>query len=381
MSDSIRKRLTEKLGKPIDRNKINLADRIICQYRYNLDLEQQEFLETRKNCKKSHILELAQETYKNKTLIEQSEEFKNVRKFLDKVIRESYCSNYNDEQLDYIFNNGNKKSAYEIAGDLFPDEEQVLSIKNISHLIAAAGLKLQEGNPETENALGFKYNPPKTDLQIVNLINKYDFSAKYDYNDLDSKQKESVARVKRFLSAPRYVELMSTMTNQRHREVFESEFVKAVYDKIDLNSDQVNLYIALALEHVTLLEIRQQISILNTRLAESVSDDEDSRKFTMSLSEALKDKTAAYNQCLQRTLNMTKSLSGDRIKQLEKQAAVNQSLTQFIELVKEEKERRRLMLIARADEFKVKENIKELSSFPELFVEVFGLGKDEVFQL
>jgi hypothetical protein len=175
--------------------------------------------------------------------------------------------------------------------------------------------------------------------------------------------------------------MVSMITNVKHREVFETEFVKAVYNKPDLNSDEVNLYIWLALEYVTLIEIRQQITILNDRLAESMSDDEEGRKFTMSLSEALKDKTSAYNHCLERTLKMTRSLSGDRIKKLEKQALANQSLAQFIELVQDEKERRRMILIAKAEEFKVKEKIQELENFSELFVEVYGVGKEEVFSL
>jgi hypothetical protein len=112
-----------------------------------------------------------------------------------------------------------------------------------------------------------------------------------------------------------------------------------------------------------------------------MSDDEEGRKFTMSLSEALKDKTAAYNHCLERTLKMTRSLSGDRIKKLEKQALANQSLAQFIELVQDEKERKRMILIAKAEEFKVKEKIQELENFSELFVEVYGVGKEEVFSL
>lgn len=378
---TVREKLTEKLGRPIDRKKVNLTDRIICQSRYNLTLDQQLYIEERKNCKKSRLLELAQEVYNKPALIEQSEEFKNVRKFIDKVWRNYECENYTDEQLDFIFDNGSKMSVNDIALALFPDKPAVISVKNIAHLLAAAGIKYESITDVKPDTVGLKYNPPKTDLQIVNLINRCDFSAKYEYNNLDSKQKEAVARVKRFLWAPRFIELISSIINPRHREVFETEFVKAVYDKPDLNSDQVNLYIALALEHVTLLEIRQQISVLNERLQESVGDDEEGRKFTMSLSQALQDKTAAYNQCLTRTLQMTRSLSGDRIKQLEKQAAVNQSLTQFVELVKDEKERKRLMLIARADEFKVKERIKELDSFPEMFVEVFGLGKEEVFSL
>lgn len=375
---SIRQTLTEKLGKPINRQKTNLCDRIICQSKYNLTLEQQEFIEARKNLKKSHLLDLTQEVYKNPLIIEQSEEFKNVRRFIEKVWRNSEYENYSDEQLDFIFENGPKMSVNDLALALFPDREAVVSIRTIASLLEAAGLKGGEEDSKSDKTYN-KYNPPKTDLQIVNLINKSDFSAKYEYGKLDARQKESVAAIKKFLSAPRFVELISMLSNLKHREVFETEFVKAVYNKPDLNSDQVNLYIALALEYVTLLEIRQQITILNDRLTESVADDEEGRKFTMSLSEALKDKTAAYNQCLQRTMTMTRSLSGDRIKQLEKQAAANQSLAQFVELVKDEKERKRMMLIARSHEFAVKEKIEELSNFSELFVEVYGLGKDEVF--
>jgi hypothetical protein len=247
-------------------------------------------------------------------------------------------------------------------------------------LLQAAGIA-QGKEEERDVKVTTRYNPPKTDLQIVNLINRSDFSAKFDINKLDAKKKDSIAAVKKFLAAPRFVETVSALTNLRHREVFETEFVKVVYNKPDLIPDETNLYIQLALEYVNLLEIREHISSLNDRLRESTSDDDEGRKFTITLTEALKDKTTAYNQCLDRILKMTRSLSGDRIKKLEKQVESNNSLTNFIEMVKDEKDRKRLMILARAAEVKVKDRIEELDNFPDLFVEVFGLGKEEVFNL
>lgn len=372
--------LIEKLKVDVDTATINLSDRIINQKLYGLDFKQQTFLEKKINSKESHLLNLAQEVFKNPQLIEQSEEFKNVRKFMQKLWRGGEWPKYSNEELDYIFENGASMTPHDIAGTLFPDEPAVKSIRPISYLLQAAGIT-QGKNEEKDIKVTTRYNPPKTDIQVVNLINKSDFSAKYDYNNLDQKKKDCVAAVKKFLAAPRFVETITALTNLRHREVFETEFVKVIYNKPDLIPDETNLYLQLALEYVNLLEIREHISNLNDRLKESTSDDDEGRKFTITLTEALKDKTTAYNQCLDRTIKMTKSLSGDRIKKLEKQVESNNSLTNFVELVKEEKERKRLMLLARAAEFKVKERIEELDNFPDLFVEVFGLGKDEVFNI
>jgi hypothetical protein len=377
-----RENLTEKLGEPVDRSITNLADKIICQHKYNLNLSQQRFLESKKNSKTTdgNILTLAQEAYKNPTLFEQTEEFKNVRKFMQKLWRNGEYQNFTDEQIDFIFENGDVMGPKELSEALFPDKEFITLVKHILPLLEAGGIKESKGE-EKPDKISTRYSPPRTDLQVVNLINRSDFSAKFDHNNLDPRKKESVSAVKKFLSAPRFVEMISTMTNPKYREVFETEFVKAIYNKTELISDEVNLYIALALEYVTLLEIKQQMTILNDRLAESVSDDDEARKFTMSLSEALKDKTAAYNQCLTRTLQMTRSLSGDRIKKLEKQANAHQSLVPFIEMVKDEKDRKRMMILARAAEIKVKDRIEELDNFSELFVEVYGLGKEEAFNL
>lgn len=376
----IRQSLAERLGPVTDIEKINLCDRIISQHKYNLNLSQQLFLEERKNSKESNILPLAQEVYRNPALFEQTEEFKNVRKYMQKIWRGGEYDNLTNDQLDFIFENGESMSPKEISLALFPDRDFITFVRTIGPLLEAAGIKDSKDDQKAET-ITTRYNPPKTDLQIVNLINRADFSAKFEYNALDSKKKDCIAALKRFLSAPRFVELASSLINSRHREVFETEFVKTVYNKPDLIPDEVNLYISLALEYVNLLEIREQIASLNKRLTEAVGDTEEGRKFTMSLSDALKDKTAAYDRCLDRMMKLTRSLSGDRIKKLEKQAAANASLTQFVELVKDEKERKRMMLLARAAEFKVKDRIEELDSFQDLFVEVFGIGKDEVFNL
>lgn len=378
--------LTEKLGKSIDRSKVNLCNRIVCQHKYGLNLEQQEFLEARKNSKKSHLLDFTQEVFKNPALIEQSEEYKNVRKFMELTWRNSSYDlewEYTDEKLDFIFANGDKMSAKEIALSIFPDKEPTSCLRTISNLLDAAGIKQgEEEDVAAETSVYSRYNPPKTDLQVVNLINKSDPFAKYDYNNLDIRKKESVAAVKKFLSSPRFIQHVSEIESKERREVLESEFVKAVYNKSDLNSDQVNLYINLSLDYVNLLEITKQIHSWKKMLEDiPTGGGEEGVKMTHSVSEALKDRTAALNQCLARIQTATKSLSGDRVKQLEKQAAANQSLHQFVELVKDENERKRMMLIARSHEFNVKEKIEELSSFDELFVQVFGLGKEEVFSM
>lgn len=377
---NIREKLTQKLGAPIDRSMVNLCDRIICQHKYGLDITQQIFIEERKSCKESGILKLAREALKIPELIEQSQEFKNVRKFLQKIWRGGEYHNFTDDELDFIFQNYERLTPKEISTHLLPTKDSPWITRAIAYLIDVIGHK-PVSDEEQNNLVVGRYVPPQSDEQIIDLINRSDFAANFKIKNLDAKKRDSIAAIKKFLAAPRFVEMASMFVNQRHRDVFETEFVKAVYDKPDLISDEVNLYIALASEYVTMLEIRQQMSILNHRLAESMSDDEEGRKFTMSLSEALKDKTSAYNLCSKRILDMTKSLSGDRIKKLDKQAAVNQSLTKFVELVKEEKERKRLMVLARAQEFKVKERIEELENYSDLFVEVFGLGREEPFNL
>lgn len=380
---AIREKLTAKLGGTIDRKKINLADRIISQHKYHLDLPQQLFLESRRNSKESGILQLAQEVYSKPALIEQTEEFKNVRKYMQKIWNGGECPNYTDEQLDAIFNHGGATTPKEIASILFPDLSATpQTVRYITWLLEASGIKAeQEDLIEMRETVEKRYTPPKTDKQVIALINRADHSAKFEIENLDARKKDSITAVKKFLSAPRFVEMASILIYEKHREIFETEFVKAVYNKPDLNSDQVNLYIDLAQEYVTLLEIREQQAILNKRLKESVSGDEEAKRFTMTWANALKDKSAAYNDCQARILQRTKSLSGDRVALLKTRALANQSLTQFIELVKDEQERKRLMILARAAEEKVKTNIKEIEEYSDLWAEVFGAGKDELFNL
>jgi hypothetical protein len=231
MNTSIRTNLTEKLGKKIDRKNINLCDKIICQHKYELDLNQQDYLNDNKNCKESNILSLAQEVYKNSKLIEQTEEFKNVRKFLQKLWRGGEYDNYTDEQLDFLFENAEHLTPKEIAKTLFPDKEYIVSLRTITSLLDAAGFREVKDDEKIERT-NARYNSPRTDLQVMNLINRSDHAAKYDSDKMDMRKKDSIAAVKKFLSAPRFVEMISMITNVKHREVFETEFVKAVINSI-----------------------------------------------------------------------------------------------------------------------------------------------------
>ena len=157
MNTSIRINLTEKLGKKIDRKNINLCDKIICQHKYELDLNQQDYLNDNKNCKESNILSLAQEVYKNSKLIEQTEEFKNVRKFLQKLWRGGEYDNYTDEQLDFLFENAEHLTPKEIAKTLFPDKEYIVSLRTITSLLDAAGFREVKDDEKIERT-NARYN-------------------------------------------------------------------------------------------------------------------------------------------------------------------------------------------------------------------------------
>ena len=59
----------------------------------------------------------------------------------------------------------------------------------------------------------------------------------------------------RFLGAPRFIQVINTYTSGSDRKLFEAEFIRTVWNKPDLTSDELNLYINVCMDYIHLKNI------------------------------------------------------------------------------------------------------------------------------
>lgn len=367
--------------KPLDENE-NITDRIVSEWRYNLTFEQQKVVETRFPVIKD-LLKLTQEVYGDETLDKHSKQFENIKAYHAKVSRNGVQYNFKPNEIEFIRNNAHVMRPVEMIRQLFPDNKADLTSlsKSAASLVKALGLDYEgtDGFSESLNA-SEPYIPPFNDHKVIALINRADSNAGFASQTLDSFKKDCIASLKRDLQSQRFVAVMNSIRRKDLRTMMELEFIATTYDKPDLSPDDRNLYITQCYDYVLSTQIQEQIALLNDRLMEANGDDENGRKMTMTLVEALGNARKEYNDCQARISKNAKSLSGDRAKRNEMRLQESQSLVRFIKLVKDEDSRKRLVLAAKAKEEELKKEITRIADFDSIFAEAHGISQEEIIR-
>ncbi len=239
----------------------------------------------------------------------------------------------------------------------------------VHHFIDSEGLDLSE----SETALNIKYVPPKADSRIIKKINDC-VGSEITEDKMTVQYKRCIASLGKFMSAPRFLQVIETYTNLADRILFEAEFVRATWDKPDLTSDEINLYINVCMDYIHLKRIQSAMDKLNRMF----DDAEEQQDMTIRLTEILKTKSEEYNQCEKRMESLISKLQGDRSKRIQSQVAKNASILNLVQLFQEEEERTIMIKMAEMQKKTVSKEVDRIEKMPEWKSRVLGISKDDV---
>jgi phage gpG-like protein len=262
-------------------------------------------------------------------------------------------------------------TAFQIASLLFPDVK--MSPLNKEMLVVNDYLKAHAPNlvKNEEASLGDTYSPPATPLSAIRKINKYT-SEDLKVDRLTMNQKNHVESVIAFLQAPRFNTVINNYNAKTDRELFEAEFIRSTWDKPDLTSDEINLYINICVDYINLKNISAHIEKLNRMFNEA----EEQQDMSIRLAELLKTKSEEYNQCEKRIESLIMRLNGDRAKRIASKQQENASILNLVQLFQDEEERKIMIQIAELQKRAVEEKADELEKMPEWKARVLGITKN-----
>ena len=223
-----------------------------------------------------------------------------------------------------------------------------------------------------ESALNIKYTPPKADSKVIKKINDC-VGVEISEERMTVQYKRCIDSVRKFMSAPRFLHSVSTYTNIDDRDLFEAEFVRATWDKPDLTTDEINLYINVCMDYIHLKRIQHAMNKLNRMFDEA----EDQQDLTVRLAELLKTKSEEYNQCEKRMESLISKLQGDRSKRINSQVEKNASILNLVQLFQEEEERKVMLKMAEMQRKIISKEADELEKMPEWKSRVLGITKDD----
>ena len=186
-------------------------------------------------------------------------------------------------------------------------------------------------------------------------------------------EEDCINALLRSLSAPRLIQVISNYTSMKDRELFEAEFIRATWDKPDLTSDEINLYINVCVDYINLKNISSHIEKLNTMFNEV----EDQQDMTVRLAEVLKSKTDEYDKCEKRMESLIKKLNGDRAERLKNKQKDNASILTLVRNFQIEEERQQMVRLAEMQKILVEEEAERLDNMDSWKARILGISKKD----
>jgi phage gpG-like protein len=278
------------------------------------------------------------------------------------------------EQKDFVDQSvSDGMTCAQAAAVLFPEVRVTHTSKEYQAVFEYVDKNDEIKTPASEDAINKRYSPPKASSKIIKKINDY---AQTSINEekLTMSERKGIESLGGFLASPRFIQVINTYDSQADRDLFEAEFVRATWDKPDLTSDEINLYINVCMDYIHLKNIQSAINKLNRMFDEA----EDQQDLTVRLAELLKTKSEEYNQCEKRMESLIQKLQGDRSKRISSKHQQNASLLSLVQLFQEEEEREVMIKIARLQREAAKEEAGRLESMPDWKARVLGISKEDV---
>lgn len=275
-------------------------------------------------------------------------------------------------QGNYDVNLDNK---LEIANLLFPDKK-ITPLSKEFKAIYNFIKETESFNPpkEKEEKVVF-FTPPRNYTACLQLINKYTHDI-ISIQDASERDKQGVNALSRYLHSPRFTHMVNTYEGDANRDLFVAELIRAVYDKPDLTVDEFNLYLNLCSDYVSSSQIKREIELLSKRLGD-IMDDPDG-KMSTSLADTISAKNKEYNDCLERQEKLINKLNGSRAIRLKNQSVANSSIKSLVVYWSEEKNRRKILHLAKIKEKARLDAVINLNSLDSVKAEIFGAVSENI---
>lgn len=360
-----------------------ISEELISYATTGLTKSQQDFILS--TWDKLRFDELTRETFGNPLLDGRSKQGRMVKKFLtDRNLAPTPGYSVkapeielSDKDKEYIKAHAKTHNSLEMARDIFTNK----SLPQLSkeHRTVDAYLKSLTpdlvGKPAVSSFLAAgDYEPPKSFEGTLKRINRFNH-VQVDKDRLQPSQKKGIEFLENALNSPRFIRTINSYSDVQDRDSFESEFIRHIWDKPDLPAEEQNLYINLCADYIMMFKIQSQIEALDQKMKEVLQDP--TGEVTIRLSEAISVKTKEYDSCFNRHKALTESLIGKRSGRMKNLLSENASVLLLVQAVKNEEERKRMVLMAKAKEAEVEGEIKRLETMEEFKVRILGIGKNE----
>jgi hypothetical protein len=285
-----------------------------------------------------------------------------------------------EEHKEYIVNNCKSMTIIEITRELFSNQSLM-----VGHAETRAVLEYYKSLPPnvTNSSQDSKvgndledYKPPKTLQQAFVKVNEYSQNGiTQEQFKQNTKIHECLRTLIKFCHVYRYIDAMEKMVDPREKKLFESSFVRFVWDKPDLTEEEIDMYLNLCGDIVDLARLKTELS-LHSEWLKQQSDDSDGKKLSLGLVESIGKVREDIDANQKRQVRLFENLQGKRSERISSIVKSNASILQLVEAWREEKTRKRVLQLAKQKKNAVKDEINKIDTMDEFTAQIFGLNKE-----
>ena len=380
----------------LDFDSPNKTASLICKKVYGLPFHVQKYIEDNQDSEEtkdltSFFTKAWQET---KPIDKRSDKFDGCKRFWGRICRikkgnQTTEYNFSDEQIEKVLTMGTHWKPNEIIRQILPNEVTDKNggiikgkldglSRHVAALLDSQGIVWEGEMPfinqmemlETET-----YRPPPNDEVTLAKINEANPVVKWTKSGMDSHQRLCLQVLKENLHLPRFQVTINGFRKAYERKLFESEFIRATFDKPDLTSSDINSYFTLCSEYIRESQINEVLNLLNERLHSTIAGDIGQQT---SMLKEMDSKTKELKDCRDQMHKLKGALEKHRSARKEDELKKRESIVSIVERVMDAATRENFVKEAKAYKEYLAKEISEFEEVDQSVGEIHGISFGEL---
>ncbi len=289
-----------------------------------------------------------------------------------------------EAHTDFIMQNSENMTAMEMARVLFPEKK----ITPLHGEFIAIQKYLKSISPdlvsETEQVAEGEYEAPKSIYRIIPKVNKYvgklqlEDAKLLDPKTINDRDIKNLRALIGYMNTHSFLSTINIYEKEYERTLFESRFIRYVYNKPDLLEEEVDQYVAICDKAVALFQLKKQIQVLQKRINMSFDTDDTAKQKLatndINLLESYRERETASEKWIETVLD---KLVGSRDARLKGRNQENASILNFLEAFQSEKKRKEILELFKRHKMAEAAAVKNLSSMDAVVALVAGYDEDD----
>lgn len=289
-------------------------------------------------------------------------------------------------QKEFIRTNAMAMKPLEMTKVLYPDREIVSLLTGEGRAVYKYAQEVRREFVDfwDEPVDTKEYKGPTSIQGILGLANTHVANSvdptkdTYDYNNLRPYDLKCLRALQSYMKSIRFRYQASSYEKKADRALFESSFVRAVHDKPDLSSTDIDQYVLGSAEMVNIVREERKILRLEVKLDAMLDGDEEQGKMTQAFVELLNQTRTKWDASKARYQRIMGDLESTRSKRDEHRTKRNESVLNLLEAwQKDEETRNDIIAFGEREKKEDREEVRRLSEMEQVVALIAGQTKTE----